>query len=47
VGTTDAQLEGPQDLAVIERDGETRVFFVTTLSNAMGQITLDYRADRD
>src|SRR5690554_6355077 len=45
VGTTDAQLEGPQDLAVIERDGETRVFFITTLSNAMGQITLDYRPD--
>src|SRR5690554_1533701 len=51
VGTTDSQLEGPQDLAVVENDGDiggpTRVFFVTTLSNAMGKITLDYRPAGD
>lgn len=47
VGTTDAQLEGPQDLAVVESDEQTRVFFVMTLSNAMGKITLDYRAEPD
>jgi len=42
VGTTDSQLEGPQDLEIIESAGKTSVYFVTTLSNAMGKIALDF-----
>lgn len=47
VGTTDAQLEGPQDLAVVERGDKTRVYFVMTLSNAMGKIALDFGPEYD
>ncbi len=42
LGTTDAQLEEPQDVAVVEDGGHERAFFVMTLSNAMGKVSLEF-----
>jgi hypothetical protein len=42
LGTTDSQLEGPQDLEVVETGAGAQLFFVMTLSNAMGKVELDF-----
>jgi|SRR5690554_1214866 len=47
VGTSDAQLEGPQHLEVVETADSTKVYFVMTLSNAMGNIALNFGPEYD